>query len=76
VIRKWHFIHSCAAFVRDPDRYYFRTLPLPPAVFSTHHSGEPKRIVASAGVEGKVMRGMEQAMIGVCFYFYSWLFAL
>ncbi|CAO3675300.1 unnamed protein product [Umbelopsis ramanniana] len=47
-------------YTRDPDQYYFRTLPLPPAVFSSHQSGEPKRIIASAGVEGKVMRGLTQ----------------
>jgi hypothetical protein len=62
------------SFVRDPDRYYFRTLPLPPAVFSPHQSGEPKRIIASAGVEGKVMKGMIYAIIVVCFQVCYWFY--
>jgi hypothetical protein len=45
--------------LRDPDRYYFRMVPLPADMYTTTISEEDKRLTVDASTEGYVMRGME-----------------
>lgn len=47
-------------YVRDPDRYYFRTVPLPTDMYTTKVSDEDKRLIVDASTEGYVMRGETQ----------------
>ncbi|KAG2183422.1 hypothetical protein INT43_006428 [Umbelopsis isabellina] len=47
-------------YTRDPDRYYFRTVPLPADMYRIKVSDEDKRLVVDASTEGYVMRGRTQ----------------
>ncbi|CAM0143144.1 unnamed protein product [Umbelopsis sp. WA50703] len=47
-------------YVRDPDRYYFRMVPLPADMYTTTISEEDKRLTVDASTEGYVMRGLTQ----------------
>lgn len=48
---------------RDPDRYYFRTVPLPTDMYTTKVSDEDKRLIVDASTEGYVMRGMNMKAV-------------
>ncbi|KAJ2964435.1 hypothetical protein NQZ79_g667 [Umbelopsis isabellina] len=47
-------------YTRDPDRYYFRTVPLPTDMYASKVSDEDKRLIVDASTEGYVMRGETQ----------------